>query len=114
MNVYLILLGVIVVLFLVNIVLIYRNRAEQAKHRAEIQNTVIEAMTATATHRRQLDDDLAIVEEKHREETISERAHLADRRDFDNDWGGVPIELAGNNAASDSATAADSASAAGD
>lgn len=114
MSAYLILLGLIVVLFLINIALIYRNRAEQEKHKAEIQKTVAEAMTATVQHRRRLDDDLAIVEEKHREETIIERAHLADRRDFDNDWGGVPIELTGNNAANNGSAETGQAGAAGD
>ena len=114
MSPYLILLGLVVVLFLINIALIYRNRAEQAKHKAEIQKTVADALTATVDHRQRLDEDLHQVQEKHREETIIERAHLADRRDFDNDWSGVPIELAGNNAASDSATSTNAAGAAGD
>lgn len=114
MNLTLILLGLTVVLFLINVILIYRNRVAQAGHKAEIQKTVLEAVTATAEHRRRLDDDLAIVEEKHRVETITERAHVADRRDFDNDWGGLPIELTGSNATSGSATAADPAGSAGD
>lgn len=90
MSFYLILLGVIVVLFLINIALVYRNRAEQAKHAAAIQKTVADAAQTTVQHRQRLDASLATVEKHHREETIIERAHLADRSDFDNDWGGLP------------------------
>jgi hypothetical protein len=114
MSAYLILLGLTVALFLINIALVYRNRAEQEKHKAEIQKTVADAVQATVQHRQQLDDSLETVEKHHREETIIERAHLADRRDFDNDWGGLPVELTGNNAASRGAAATDSTGIAGD
>jgi hypothetical protein len=114
MSAYLILLGVIAVLALLNIVLIYRSRASQAQHAAAIQKTVSDALQTATDHRQRLDTELAKTQEKHRDETIIERAHVADRRDFNNDWGGLPIELSGNNAASDSAATASQAGSAGD
>jgi len=90
MSVYLILLGLIVVLGLLNAILIYRNRLQHQQHTAEIQKTITEAVLSQATHREQLDKNLEEIHEKHRTETIIERAHLSDRSDLDNDWGGVP------------------------
>jgi predicted Holliday junction resolvase-like endonuclease len=114
MSAYLVMLGLIAVLFLLNVILSYRNRIEQAKHKAEIQKTVLEAVTATAQHRRRLDDDLAIVEEKHRVETTFERSHLADRTDFNDDWDGLPNHASGYVAPNSGATAAGPASVADD
>lgn len=114
MSAYLMLLAAIAVLLAICAALIYRNNAQSAQHKRELQNTIVEAMAATVSHRKKLDDDLAVVGEKHREETVIERQHLADRRDFDNDWGGLPVELTGNNAADRGAAAAEPAGTAGD
>lgn len=108
------LLGIAVVLFLLNVILIYRGRAEEAKHRAELQKTVTDAVMTTVAHRQTLDAGLAQIEEKHRAETIEERAHLAERADFDNDWDGLPNYPSGYGAANSSVAAADPASLADD
>ena len=114
MSAYLILLCAIAVLAAVNIVLIYKSRAEQAKHKAEIQKTVVDAMQTATDHRQKLDTSLEQLHDKHRQETIIEHAHVADRSYMDNDWGGVPVELSGNNAADRGAAAAGPAGTAGD
>ena len=114
MSIYLVMAGVIAVLFLISLVLVYRNRAEQATHAAAIQKTVTDAMQATTDHRKRLDNDLEQLHVKHRAETITERAHLADRADFDSDWGGVPVESTGNSAADCSATDAAPSGSTGD
>jgi hypothetical protein len=114
MSVYLILLGLIVVLGLLNAILIYRNRLQHQQHTAEIQKTITEAVLSQATHREQLDKNLEEIHEKHREETIIERAHLADRSYLDNDWGGVSDAGAGYVAPNSAAVASEPASVAGD
>jgi hypothetical protein len=104
MNAYLVLLGLLGVMFLINVILTYRNRLQQQQHKAEITKTILQAVTETAEHRRRLDDDLMIVEDKHRVETIAQQAHLAARADFDNDWDGLPNHPSG--AAADRSAAA--------
>jgi hypothetical protein len=109
MSGYLILLLIIVVLLAVCAALLYRNKAQTEQHKRELQNTITQTLQTTVEHRNRLDDDLAVIEENHREETIIEHAHLSERRDFDNDWGGMPIELTGNNAADRGVTSASQA-----
>lgn len=114
MSVYLVMLGLIVVLFLLNVILSYRNRLQQQRHKAEITKTILQAMTETAEHRRRLDDDLAIVEDKHRVETLHQQSHLAERNDFNNDWDGLPNHPSNTVATNSGATTAAPASAASD
>lgn len=108
------LLAAIAVLLSVCAVLLYRNRAQAEKHKRELQATIVQAMQATVNHRKHLDDDLTVVKEKHRVETRTEQSHLADRADFDNDWGGLPSTGAGYVAPDSGATAANSAGITGD
>ena len=109
MSPYLILLGLVAVLFLIILVLVYKNRADTKAHAAAIQQTIAEAVQAKNQHRERLDDQLHTLHEQQRHETIESNKHLADRHDFDNDWNGMPIALTGNNAADRSAVAPNSA-----
>lgn len=52
MSSILVLLGLAAVLLLANIMLIYRNRADQARHRAEIGKTVTDAIAAITEQKR--------------------------------------------------------------
>ncbi|MDI1278036.1 hypothetical protein [Methylobacter sp.] len=80
------LLGGLVLLMLVIALLIYRNRAEQLKHKNEILNTINTAVSQTNRHRTDLDKRLNALHEAQRNETIEDNGHLAERGDFDNDW----------------------------
>lgn len=114
MSPYLILLGLVAVLFLIIMVLVYKNRADNKAHAAAIQQTIAEAVQSQNLHRGRLDDQLHTLHEQQRHETIESNKHLSDRHDFDNDWGGMPVGGADYVAPNSDAVASDSASAAGD
>jgi hypothetical protein len=111
MSLYLILLAAVAVLLALCAALLYRNKALSESHKRELQQTITQAVQEVAEHRRRLDDDLVVIEEKHRVETTIERAHLADRTDFNNDWSGLRDQPTGYVAPNSSVTAASQAGA---
>lgn len=80
------LVGALVVMGLVITTLIFRNRSERKSHELETQQTINAAATQKVRHREDLDKRLHALHEAQRYDTIEDNAHLAERRDFDNDW----------------------------
>jgi len=114
MSLYLILIGLLIVLALIIIALVYKNRADAKAHYAAIQATIAQAAQAQNTHEEQLDKSMHTLQTEQRHENTEAPKHYAARADFDNDWSGMPTELTGNNAANRAAEPSGTASAAGD
>ncbi|HEY8037142.1 MAG TPA: hypothetical protein VIF37_16290 [Methylobacter sp.] len=106
--------GALVVMGLVIATLVYRNRADRKSHELATQQTINAAVTRRDQHREDLDKRLHALHEAQRYETIEDNAHLADRSDFDNDWGGLPRSGDGAGAADSGAESSVATGAAGD
>lgn len=78
----------IMLLAVVIVALSYRSIAKEHQRQYEMQRQRAEGAEFANTNRQQLDTALETLHETQREETIhaTDKAHLAGRSDFDNNW----------------------------
>jgi len=91
MSLFFILLAVIAGLALVVAALVFKLRADSAKHSEARQQIINSQLSEQVARRQALDEQLAVLQEQHRVENQQVAGQLAGRCEFDNDWGGLPV-----------------------